>query len=326
MYTAFMDKETNTRLGWINLFLKVNNAEMVCRRCGISRPTLRKWLRRYESKGMEGLKSQSKRPIRSPRKKLFEQQEQWILYLRRTRNLGARRIQCELKRLHNCSLSLETIHKVLERFQESLLKHKRKPRKGRRRYNRPIPGDRIQMDVCKIAPGLYQYTAIDDCTRMKVLALYSRRTAANSLLFLEKVTEELPFAFQRIQTDRGQEFFANKFQERLMEYEIKFRPIKPGSPHLNGKVERAQKTDLDEFYSTVDLKSPDLEDRLQEWQHHCNWDRPHSSLNGKTPFEKYFELMEKTPLWGEVSAMYDVTKERIRDQNYYFDLQIRKLK
>lgn len=50
------------------------------------------------------------------------------------------------------------------------------------------------------------------------------------------------------------------------------------------------------------------------------------TLKWETPFEKYFELMEKTPLWGEVSAMYDVTKERIRDQNYYFDLQIRKLK
>jgi transposase-like protein len=49
------------------------------------------------------------------------------------------------------------------------------------------------MDTCKIAPGLYQYTAIDDCTRIRVLALYKRRGAANSLLFLEKVIEEFPF-------------------------------------------------------------------------------------------------------------------------------------
>jgi hypothetical protein len=46
--------------------------------------------------------------------------------------------------------------------------------------------------------------------------------------------------------------------------------------------------------------------------------------NGKTPFDKYFELMEKTPLWEEVGVIYDPSKERIRDQNYYFDLQIRK--
>ena len=78
-----------------------------------------------------------------------------------------------------------------------------------------------------------------------------------------------------------------------MAYGIKFRPIKPGSPHLNGKVERSQKTDLEEFYSTVELKSSDLEDRLQEWQHYYNWDRPHGALNGKTPIDRWSELIEK---------------------------------
>jgi transposase InsO family protein len=100
------------------------------------------------------------------------------------------------------------------------------------------------MDTCKIAPGLYQYTAVDDCTRIRVLTLYKRRSAVNSLLFLEKVIEEFPFPIQRIQTDRGREFLAYAFQEKLMEYGIKFRPLKPASPHLNGKVERSQRTDF----------------------------------------------------------------------------------
>lgn len=43
--------------------------------------------------------------------------------------------------------------------------------------------------------------------------------------------------------------------------------------HLNGKVERLQRTDLDEFYVTVDLKDPALADRWREWQHYYNWDR-----------------------------------------------------
>ncbi len=34
---------------------------------------------------------------------------------------------------------------------------------------------------------------------------------------------------------------------------IKFHPNKPGSPHLNGKVERSQKTDKSEFYPTIDV-------------------------------------------------------------------------
>ncbi len=44
----------------------------------------------------------------------------------------------------------------------------------------------------------------------------------------------------------------------MMEYGIKFRPNKPGSPHLNGKVERPQKTDKTEFYATVDITSENL--------------------------------------------------------------------
>jgi transposase-like protein len=83
------------------------------------------------------------------------------------------------------------------------------------------------MDTCKIGPNLYQYTAIDDCTRYRVLQIYKKRTADNTLDFLEKVIEEMPFPVQRVQTDRGMEFFAEKVQRRLMEYSIKFRPNKP---------------------------------------------------------------------------------------------------
>ena len=95
---------------------------------------------------------------------------------------------------------------------------------------------------------MYQYTAIDDCKRYRVLQIYKTRNAENTLDFLDQVIEEMPFPVQRIQTDRGMEFFAEKVQRRLMEYGIKFRPNKPGSPHLNGKVERSQKTDLEVNY------------------------------------------------------------------------------
>lgn len=42
-----------------------------------------------------------------------------------------------------------------------------------------------------------------------------------------------------------------------MELGIKFRPVKPRSPHLNGKVERTQRTNLEEFYSQANLKATD---------------------------------------------------------------------
>lgn len=260
-----MNNEIRKRYRWIKSYEELGNAGVVCLRCGITRPTLRKWWKRYQENGLEGLQEESRRPRNSPNRKVFEKQEQ-LITKPRERKLGHRRIQNELIRLHALSFSTATIHKTLHRLENPLLNQKRAFRKVINRYSRPVPGDRIQMDVCKIAPGLYQYTAIDDCTRYKVLRLYSRRTASNTLQFLDAVIEEMPFAFQRIQTDRGREFFAYQVQERLLEWGIKFRPIKPRSPHLNGKVERSQRTDLDEFYSAVDLNDPSLEDRLSEWQ------------------------------------------------------------
>ena len=111
--------------------------------------------------------------------------------------------------------------------------------------------------------------------------------------------DEMPFPIQRIQTDRGREFFATKVQEKLMEFGIKFRPNIPGSPHLNGKVERSQKTDKTKFYVTVDLAASNLDEFLAEWQHFYNCSRPHSAHGGKSPMEKYFELSIDTPFSDE---------------------------
>lgn len=191
------------------------------------------WVKRYREFGLDGLQAKSRRPGRSPNRKVTRESEKWIIGLRLKRRLGARRIQSELARLHDCRLSLATIHKVLVRRHAPPLKRRRR-KKQYKRYTRPIPGDRRQMDTCKISPGRYQYTAIDDCTRFRVLGLFPRRNAASTLRIPDQVIEEMPFPIQRFQTDRGREFFAVKVQKRMMEFGVKFRPIKPGSPHLIG--------------------------------------------------------------------------------------------
>lgn len=56
---------------------------------------------------------------------------------------------------------------------------------------------------------------------------------------------------------------------------IKLRPYKPASPHLNGKVERSQKTDKAEFYTTINIKSNDIHELFAEWQQYYNWERPY---------------------------------------------------
>ena len=165
-------------------------------------------------------------------------------------NLGARRIQSELRLNRGIDLSITTIQKVLDQAKVEPLKKPRRAAHGMR-YSRPIPGDRVQMDTMKVSAGVYQYTAIDDCSRWRVLGVYPRRSAKYTMEFLERVIEEMPFAIQRVQTDRGTEFFAENVQRWLMDHCIKFRPTPPRSPHLNGKVERSQQTDLQEFWPRV---------------------------------------------------------------------------
>lgn len=139
-----MNAEQRKRLTWIRLYEELGNAGVVCRRCGISRPTLRKWLSRYQHGGTEALSDESRKPDRSPFRKVFAQQEKIILAMREERYLGARRIQNELRRLHNMSLSLATIHKVLARLGQKYLKNRRHYRKRHKRYNCKLPGERVQ--------------------------------------------------------------------------------------------------------------------------------------------------------------------------------------
>jgi len=199
----------------VKLYEQTKDAGPTYRRCGISRPTLRKRSRRYQEQGEAGLRSQSRRPIGSPLKKADGQTEALILGLRKKRKPGPKRLRSELERRHAISLSASVIRKVLRRND---CKPPAKPPRKKAEYircRRPIPGERIQMDTCKIAPNLYRYTSIDDCTHYRVLQIYKKRTAGNTLDFLDRVLGELPFPAQRIQADRGMEFFAEKVQRRL---------------------------------------------------------------------------------------------------------------
>ncbi len=315
-----MQDEARRRLPGIRLYEETGDVGLVCRRCDISAPTVRKWVQRYQAQGEAGLVSRSRRPKTSTRRTVFEQEEAWILELRRERNLGARRIQQELRRQHNCRLGLEAIHTVLKRHQAPPLRRPKRPQPPLR-YSAALPGERAQMDTITLAPGLYQYTFIDDCTRYLVAALYPRRTAANTLDFLEQVLDEVPFPIQRLQTDNGTEFMAYKVRDELLARCIKHRPIPPGTPHLNGKVERAQQTVLTEFYATTTFDSASLEEDLGVWLLDYNYRRVHGSL-GKTPMQRWKELNQQTPFWEDVVETFDPAKETA----YFNQLTLRRQK
>ncbi len=83
------------------------------------------------------------------------------------------------------------------------------------RYSRGIPGERVQMDVTKIRSKCYQFTAIDDCTRLRVLRLYPAKTAANAVLFFSELLSTFSFSIQRLQTNWETEFLMMPYKKSL---------------------------------------------------------------------------------------------------------------
>lgn len=108
------------RLRWMEAYEATGNAGAVCLRFGVSRPTLRKWWRRYKETGLVGLEDTSRKPASSPNQKVFEREEGLILGLRRSESLGVHRLKSELRRRHGIDLSAETILKVLKRAGEPM--------------------------------------------------------------------------------------------------------------------------------------------------------------------------------------------------------------
>ena len=110
-----MNNDAKVRLSWIKLYQRLNHTSKVCDHFGISRFTLRMWVKCYSERGNEGLQELSGKPHNSPASKIDNKQKEIIISLRKDRKLGTRRIQGELKRLYQISLSLGSIHKVIKK-------------------------------------------------------------------------------------------------------------------------------------------------------------------------------------------------------------------
>lgn len=120
----------------------------------------------------------------------------------------------------------------------------------------------------KIAMYL-QFTAIDDCTRLRVLKIYPTLNQATAIRFVDYVLQRLPFQVEVIQTDNGAEF-QSAFHFHVLDKGIGRSYIKPRTPRLNGKVERSHRIDAEEFYRLLDGVIIDgaevFNDKLREWE------------------------------------------------------------
>jgi transposase InsO family protein len=279
-----------------------------CRYFGISRPTFYKWLRQYEEFGEEGLRDRSSRPRTCPHQTDAEIVSK-IVYLRQHYHFGPAKIAMYLARYHEVTVSRTGVWRILKRLDMNRLpssqRYKRHERRWKR-YEKQLPGHRVQVDVKFIEPlasdagtgrrkkRYYQFTAIDDCTRIRVLRIYERNTQKSAIQFMDYVLAKLPFAVEVVQTDNGAEF-QGSFHWHLLDRGIGHSYIKVRTPRLNGKVERSHRIDQEEFYRLLDGVVIDDADvfnqKLQEWEDFYNFNRPHGGLDGQTPYDR---LRQKT--------------------------------
>lgn len=290
--------QVRLRLRWIEHYEQVTKkVAPTCRYFGITRGTFYLWYHRYLSLGIDGLKSKSSRPHKIKRW-LPENVRNTIVELRLQRKYGPDRMSYYIRQKYNWFVSSQTIWRLYKEHGLNRLKYKKNWQRYPQQYAKPNPGDRLQIDVKFIdkigseGKRYYQFTAIDDCTRYRVLRIYDHNTVENASDFINRVKEALPFAIKQVQTDNGSEF-SDKFSWHLDDLGIKHRKTRICSPEENGKVERSHRTDEQEFYGINRFVSiSHAKYLLRKWEKEYNAKRQHMALGGKTPSEYLDEKLK----------------------------------
>src|SRR4029450_3751285 len=263
-----------------------------CRFSGTSRPACYDWLRRYQREGLDGLRPRLPGPRVSPFR-TPPHIEALVLRVRQERQYGIPRLRLFLRRYHAVSLSPPTIRRILREHRVPRVSQKRYRPGPKRRPELQIPGQSVQVDVkhLKTQSGrLYQFTAIDEATRYRVLKIYDHNSIQSAIHFINEVRSAFPAAIRGIETDTGSEW-GTDFTWHLHDLGIAHKHIPPGCPESNGKVERSHRTDEDGFSrrGTFPTRRGPVR-KLRAWEHEYNHRRLHLALGGKTPAERLAEL------------------------------------
>lgn len=152
------------------------------------------------------------------------------------------------------------------------------------------PGGLVQLDTVHLSLGpassVRQFTAYCPVAKWTVAKAYRRATAASAVLFLDKLTADMPFKIEAIQVDGGSEFMA-AFEDACQKRGLRLYVLPPKSPQMNGGVERCNGAWRYEFYETYDLPVTveELNPLIDGFQYLYNHHRPHGALGGLTPDE-----------------------------------------
>jgi transposase InsO family protein len=284
-----------TELGW--------PAAQAAESLGVSRATAYKWLGRYRSEGRAGLADRPSRPHRRPHA-LPAAQVRRVLAARRRRRQGPHRLAWQL------GMPRSTIYGVLARHGMNRLAHLDRTSGAVVRYERAHPGELVHLDVKKLgripdggghrihgrARGTrgrgigydYVHSAIDDRSRVAFSQLLPDETGETSARFLVEAAAffaEHGVVIQRVLTDNAKAYTQSLvFAETAAGLGIRLKRTRPYRPQTNGKVERFNRTLLEEWaYARLYHSNTERHRAFSRWLRLYNHRRPHTSLDGLTP-------------------------------------------
>lgn len=273
------------------------NISLTARHFGLERKTVRRWRDHFRQAGMTGLNNKSCRPKRVRQPTTSPDVLVRTVQLRKQYGWSKHKLTPMLNK-EGYDVSVSTVGRIIKRrgLVNPKISHKRYKAAMPPKHKHPkglkiaCPGDLVQMDtkylVVTGGRKMYQFTAIDVLTKLRVLYVHPSQSSRNGAAFLTQCLLQFPFAVKAIQTDNGGEFLGS-FQKLC---ELKKLPqffIHPRQPQENSYVERSHGTDEREFYQRGNLcqSLPSMRRRIKRWEKIYNEIRPHASLNMLTPKE-----------------------------------------
>lgn len=270
-------------------------------RYNTNRQYIYRWLKRYDGT-LQSLADRSHRPHSHPNQHTPEELDLIRNMRRRNPNTGLVVFWVKLRQ-RGYTRSISGLYRVLTRSGQMAVKLPN-PKYVPKPYEQmQYPGQRIQIDV-KYVPSVclvgdakgqkfYQYTAIDEYSRFRILEAFEEHSTYSSAEFIKHVIKAFPYAIECVQTDNGLEF-TNRlnsngtrkqtlFEKTLGDLGIQHKLIKPFTPRHNGKVERSHRKDNEEFYASHSFYSfQDFKAQLAKRQRQYN-NFPMRPLNWRSP-------------------------------------------
>jgi transposase InsO family protein len=283
----------------------------------VSVATAKRWADRYRVDGQAGMTDRSSRPHHCPHR-IPTRTERRIIKVRVLRRWGPARIAFFLQ------LVPSTVHRVLTRYGLARLTHlDRATALPIRRYERATPGELVHVDIKKLGnipdggghravgrqagqrhrtrtPGKtldsngnshvgysYLHNAVDDHSRLaytEILPDEKKETAAAFWQRAQLFFTTNGITVERVLTDNGACYKSHLWRDTLTAAGITHKRTRPYRPQTNGKVERFNRTLLDEWaYARPYRSETERREALPQWLHTYNHHRGHTALAGKPP-------------------------------------------